>query len=85
MLNFLLSEQSIIHKTYYTFFALSMLYAGSYLPCGKFFTLLEGNKASTFSFFFIFLYLLFFFEIYLLNNFLFNIKNKFLKNLNFYK
>lgn len=35
-----------------------MLYAGSYLPCGKFFTLLKGNIASAFAFAYIYVYLI---------------------------
>ena len=76
--NSFINENSVVHKTTYIFFFMSMLYAGSYLPCGKFFTLLKGNNATMFSFFIIYVYMLFSFE-----NFLYNYINK--KNVFFKK
>ena len=51
------TENSVLHKNLYFYFLLSMLYAGSYLPCGKFFTLLKGNIASMLSFIYIYIYI----------------------------
>ena len=59
------NENSLVNKILYVFFVMSMLYAGSYLPCGKFFTLLKGNYASMFSFFIIYTYLLYSLEYYI--------------------
>ena len=51
----LVKNTSFHHQTGFAILVLSLVYAGSYLPCGKFFTELEGNIASTFSFGFIFI------------------------------
>lgn len=60
-----LVESSFIYRTFYFFFLLSCLYAGSYLPCGRFFTLLYGNTATAVSFYYIFFFLLTNIEYYL--------------------
>lgn len=52
------NENSAFYKSQYLLFVLSMLYAGSYLPCGKFFTLLKGNLATGLSFLYIYVYLI---------------------------
>lgn len=59
-----INENSILHKNLYFFFLLNILYVGSYLPCGKFFTLLKGNIATFFAFVYIYIYLLFNIEYY---------------------
>ena len=48
----------MFNRILYSFFIMSMLYAGSYLPCGKFFTLLKGNIATMLSFIVIYFYML---------------------------
>lgn len=51
------NEGSVIYRNFYFFFIMSCLYAGSYLPCGRFFTLLKGNTATALAFFYIFFFL----------------------------
>ena len=53
------TENSFINRFLIMFFIMNLLYTGSYLPCGKYFTELEGNIASTVAYLFIFIFLLF--------------------------
>lgn len=52
-------ELSLIYCFTYYFFLWSVLYTGSYLPYGRFFSLLGGNIGSLTAFFYIFFYLTF--------------------------
>lgn len=48
-------DKSSLSLTVFFLFLICILYSGSYLPCGKYFTFLGGNKATTFSYLFIYL------------------------------
>ena len=48
-------DKSSLSLVIFFTFLICLLYSGSFLPCGKYFTFLGGNKATTFSYIFIFL------------------------------
>ncbi len=69
-------DKSSISLFFFSAFILSLAYSGSYLPCGKYFTFLGGNKATTFSY--LFIYLIWFLPIE--NTLFFSINKFFFKN-----
>lgn len=52
-INFVYSSLSM---TFYFLYILCCLYSISYLPCGKYFTYVQGNIATTFSYIYIYIY-----------------------------
>jgi hypothetical protein len=51
------NSYSVMYQIYYILFILSLFYASSFLPFGKFFHLIGGNDGLIISYIFIFLYL----------------------------
>lgn len=49
-------DKSYINMVAYSLFLLCCFYTASYLPCGKYFTYVQGNEATTFSYIYIFIY-----------------------------
>lgn len=64
------SDKSYFNMVCYSLFILSCLYVGSYLPCGKYFTYVQGNKATTFAFIYIYFYWFTLFDIIIKHKFL---------------
>ena len=54
--NYFLIEYSYLYNLNYLIFFLSVLYCTSYLPYGRFYTGLEGNFATTFSYLYVFFF-----------------------------
>ena len=50
-------ESSFLHNLFFLIFILSLFYCASYLPYGRFYTSVEGNFATTFSYLYVFFYL----------------------------
>ncbi len=53
----LVLESSILHKVLYSIFIMSLMYAGSFLPYGRFYISINGNFMALFSYIYIYLYI----------------------------
>lgn len=49
-------NRSHITQLLYSLFLICCIYTISYLPCGKYFTYVQGNKATTFAFLYVYIY-----------------------------